>query len=320
MKTADRQRNNIIGFLLIAVLELSCQSAPKVAEILPDSESVPLDPGALAYSFVDIRNARPILNYVDFMGMNDKDFQQILEKSLSAVIAVHAPQDKRRFQLVAWGNFPSSGAKMALGASKSWKKMSTPTKAVYWYSPVGQVSVALTPRLAFVLGVQRNIAGDISVEPFPTQTTAIPHGFNEFRRDAIFSCWLNDPALYIKQKLEEMGIPLAIAVEQLFVRLSPVSDQEESEGLYEALLKIQVPSAIQARAMATLFAIAQRSIPLPKISDDNAANDNSGEDRSAVLKYLLLSNPPVLEGNTVFFKTNALNAEGTALLLKMLSL
>jgi hypothetical protein len=314
------KRNKIRVFtlcsLLFAMFALSCQSAPKVADVLPDSESIPLDQGALAYSFIDIRNARPILDHVDFMGMNDKDFQQILDRTLSAIIAVYAPQNKRRFQLIGWGNFPSSGAKMAFGASKSWKKMRSPTKAVYWYSAIGQISVALTSKLAFVLAVQGNESQNIQVDPFPTQNTAIPEGFNAFRQNAIFSCWFDDPS-YIKQKLEEMGLPLTIAIEQLFVSLSPIADQTEPDEpiLYQALLKIQVPGAIQARAMIALITIAQRIVPPSDIFDDNGAKDSS-----AVLKYLLLSNPPVQDGKNIFFKTNALTTEETALLFAQLLL
>jgi hypothetical protein len=330
LKTMLKQtRRNVIrnlfivcGLLFVAVFMLSCKSGPKAPDaVLPDAVSIPLDTGALAYSFVDIRNARPILNHVDFMGMSDKDFKQILDRSHSAIIAVHAPNDERRFQLTAWGNFPSSGAKMAFGASKSWKKMSSAEKADYWYSATGQISVAMTAKNAFVLAVRIIGSPDIPLDPFPTGDTTIPEGFNTFRQGAIFSCWLNDPGPYIQQKLGEMGIPLAIAIEQLFIRLSPVQEQAGTEEplLYEALLKIQVPSAVQARAMTTLFTIAQRSMLSPDISGGNDTDSIAG-DSSAVLKYLLLSNPPVQDGKNIFFKTNALSEEETALLFRMLSL
>jgi hypothetical protein len=314
-------RNSFVtcGALFIAICALSCQSAPKeVDAILPDAQSVPLDSGALSYSFIDIRNARPILNHVDFMGMSDKDIKQILDRSQSAVIAAYPPRDVRRFQLAAWGNFPSSGAKMAFGASKLWKKMRSPAKAEYWYSAIGQISVSLTAKNAFVLAMRRSESENVPVDPFPTGDTAIPEGFNDFRQGTILSCWFDDPALFIRQKLEEMGIPLAIATEQLFISLSPLSDPEEPEKpvQYEALLKIQVPNASQARAMATLFSFAQRNIPSPDLS----AGGNIAGDSSAVLKYLLLSNPPVQDGKNIFFKTNALNERETALLFSMLSL
>jgi hypothetical protein len=278
--------------------------------VLQETESIPLDTDALAYSFVDIKNARPILDKVDFMGMDDKDFQQMLDRSQSAIMAAYSPSHARRFQLAAWGSYPSSGARMAFGASKSWQKMTAPSNAAYWHSAEMGLSIALTARQAFVLAIKENDSEDAFTNPFPIEDTVVPEGFNEFRRGAVISCWINDPGQYINQKLKEAGITIAIQAEQFFVSLFPVSAKESGGRLrYEALLKIQVTSAAQARGLTSLFGIARGFL----------SPDFSGGSPSTLIS-LLFANPPIQDGNNLIFKTNALSAEETALLFAMFSL
>ena len=148
--------------LLFAFFALSCQSTPKTTFTMPDeNSSIPLDAGALGYIFIDVKNSRPILEYINFSGMNDKQFQPILDVTQFAAAALYLPLSPRRYQLAAWGNYPSSRAKMALGASKDWEKIRSPISGDwYWYSEQQKLSIAINQKQAFVLAVRGNSPAD----------------------------------------------------------------------------------------------------------------------------------------------------------------
>ena len=289
--------------LLLFLAFLSCQTAPQTPDVFPDDAAyIPLDSGASAYIAADIQNARPILNELDFININDEQFQQMLDQTQFAVAGIYAPQGTRRYQLTAWGSYPSSRAKIALGASKGWKKQrSQITGDDYWYSAKGGLSIAITAGRAFVsvaAGNASDASPDTSTDPFSAAPgTIIPEGFNQFREGSILSCWFTDPGPAINQKLMEMGIPLELPAEQIFVSLFPADEQ-----LYEAHLRIQVAGETQAMALTMVFAFARNFIP--------TQNEMS----------ILFANPPVQDGKSLNITTAPLSAQEIALLLKFFSL
>jgi len=312
-------------FFLLCALLLSCQTAPKTANaVLDEAGYIPLNPGGFAYIFADIKTARPILNNLSLININDKQLRKMLNRTKSAVAAVYYSAEAGNvrqespplYQLAAWGSYPVSTARMALGASKGWKKQrSSITGTPYWYAEKGGISVAVNPRQANAAVAQGNTPAD----PFSDQTTPVPEGFGEFRRGAAISCWINTPSSFINQKLREMGIPLELPAEQLFISLFPAPQQPDrkSEQRYEARLRILVSSAAQARAITSLFTIARGFFPLQEFSVQDTSRDNSPGRRFAIIAAFFLANPPVQDGKSLTITTNTLSAREVALLFNM---
>jgi len=299
---------------LILILLLSCQSAPKTPDIFPDDAGfIPLESGARIYMVTDVQNARPILNQFNFININNEQFQQMLDQTRFAAAAVYQSESLRRYRLAAWGSYPVSRAKMALGASKDWKKQRSPiADDDYWYSARGDLSIAITAGRAFVAAAAEN-APDTSPDTPPNSPTdpfsaapgtAIPEGFNEFRKGAVLSCWLDNPGPVINQKVGEMGIPLEIPAQQLFVSLFRVDEQR-----YEARLQIQVANANQARGLAMMFSLARGFL-----------SPSAASDSSAILGSILFANPPAQDGNALNITTAPLSAREISLLFALFSL
>jgi hypothetical protein len=299
--------------LLLAFFALSCKTTPKATGMMPNENSpIPLDAGALGYIFADVQNSRPILESINFNGMNnDKQFQQMLDSTQFAVLATYPPQSPRRYQLVAWGDYPSSRAKMALGASKGWKNVrSTVSKNMYWYNEQQGLSIALHPTQAFMLALREKSAADVPTDPFSAAPgVTIPNGFSAFSKDAVFSCWFENPGPFLNQKLQAMGIPFELPAERIFISLFPVNEEQQKEQRYEARLKILVSSETQARGLATVFNIARSFLSLQADSDD-----------MAVFASILFSKAPVLDGKSLNITTSVLTDRELALLFKVFSL
>jgi hypothetical protein len=292
----------------------SCTTVPKAPDfIFEEATVIPLESGASAYILTDVQDTKL------FLEAPDKYLQQIVDSTRYAVAAFYLPGDTRRYHLAAWGNYPSSRANMALGANKDWKKQSSGvTGSEYWYSEKDQLSVAMASNQVFVSAARTAVPAD----PFPAgQGTVIPEGFNEFRRGAVFSCWLEDPSSLIGQRLAEMGIALTIPAEQVFFSIFPVSGQTGSAAgrQYESVLKVQFPSEAQASGQAMMLSLARGLISL----NADPPNADKGEGISGIfstLMSLLFANPPVQEGKSLIIKTNAMDSENIALLFKSFSL
>jgi hypothetical protein len=315
-----KHRGNLVirttlSILLFIFFASSCQTTPKGPDlILGDANSIPLEAGAFAYIIADVPNAIPILNQSGLLKTNTKQLQQMLDKTRSAVIAMYLPPDEKRYRLVSWGNYPVNRAKMALGFSKDWKKQRSKTSgATYWYSVREGLSVALDQGHAWVLSA----TGNTPLEPFSAgdadfSGTPIPNGFNDLNQGAILSCWLNEPGPFISQKLQEMGLPIEIPAEFIIASVYPVGENQ-----YEALLRIQVPSATQARALVTVLSLARTLLAL-SVSDGSGNNSIGGS--FEILQTIFFANPPVQDDRSLNIKTGKLSSNGIALLFELFSL
>ncbi|MDR2576317.1 MAG: hypothetical protein LBC52_07740 [Treponema sp.] len=294
---------------------------------------MPLDKGASAYVLIDVVKARPILEKISYIPTNDKNIKMMIDKTQSAVLAVFSPSSKetRRYQLVSWGNYPASGSSIAFGTNKDWKKrQSASFKTAYWHSDKAQMSVAVNSSRAYVLAAMTKDPHD----PVPSsEGIKIPDGFGEFARGAVFSCWLSDPRSVFNQKLREMGIPLEIPAEQFFVSMFPADGQASvkqpvsasgavsaSQPMYEANIKIVVPSAAQARAVANVISFARAFMPTAPLNDSGSAINDSAQNSAMALASILFANPVVQEGNSLLIKTPPLGVNEIALLFPMFSL
>jgi hypothetical protein len=297
----------IFSFLICSLLfVISCQTAPKTFdELLNETGAFPLEPGAFAYILADVQSVKSIFT------VDDKQLQQMIDQTQFAVASIYSPQVSRRYQLTAWGKYPSSKAKIGLGASRDWKKLrSNVSKTEYWYSENSGLSVAMTPQRVFVSAVMGNIP-DPPIDPFSAENAAIPEGFSEFRTGSVLSGWIDNPASVINQKLAQKGIPLEFPARQIFFNLSPVS-RETNRGnnqYYEINLKIEVSSVAQARALTFVFSAVRGFLSSDGVPGGFAA-----------LVDILLANPPVQDKKYLNIKTNAISSKELSLLLSIFSL
>ncbi|MCL2067004.1 MAG: hypothetical protein FWG99_06030 [Treponema sp.] len=293
--------------LLFLALFLSCKTAPPV----PDADAasyIPLEGGALAYIFADVKNARPILELLPIAEMQNKQTRQILDKTQTAVAAFYPPESGRRFQLAAQGNYPGFRAGLAFGMSKYWKKCRSDAGYSFWYSAAHKLSILLNSKQAFVTAWVDDTGGDPAA---PAPGIEAPQGLAEFRNGAVLSCWLEKPGARINFALEEMGIPVQLPAQHIFISLFPAEEQK-----YEAIIKIRTPNANQARSLVTIISLARSFITPAAPAED----DQESADVFPVLISVLFSNPPALDGRDVNIKTSALTEKEISLLFNLFSI
>ena len=306
------------ALFLLAMMLLSCRTAPPMIPMQNEAVFIPMEPGGFAYVFIDVEGARPILDNLSFRGLdtNDRQFRRILDSTQSAMAAIFMPRYGEpagtRFRLVAQGRYPSGRARMAMRCSRHWRgHRSAVSRNRFWYSAAGMLSIAMSRNEALVSSSLYNVPAD----PFYTGPgTRIPDGFDEFRRGAVISCWLNEPGTFINQRLSDMHIPLEIPAEQFFVSLFPAPPAQTLAGNpnptgeihYVAHIRIQVESDVQARGFATILTLA-RTLFAP--AEDGTI--------ATALASILFANPTVAYDRYLLIKTNAMSAGEISLLFSM---
>jgi hypothetical protein len=305
----------LAGVFLALLFLVSCGTLPEAAgtaEMSEESEYIPLEAGALVYVLADVQKARPILDIAQIRELNEKRAKQMLDKTRYAAAALYPLESGRGFQATAWGAYPSFRAGMAFGMSRNWKKHRSAAALPYWYSAKERLSVALNAKQAFV----SSSINDVPLEPFsPSPGVETPEGFAEFRRGAIISCWLEQPAAMVRAAFEKMKIPLQLPAERIFVSLFPAAERLAADGKtagetegpqYEALIRIQVASATQARALVILLTLARGFVSAETQEADVPS-----------VAALLFANPPVQKGQSLDIKTAALTRGDIALLFSL---
>ena len=302
----------LLIFLLLTLL--SCQTMPNIPDaVLEETNRIPLEGGARVYVFADVKAAKPILDLVPIVEMSDKQVKQMIEKTNTAVVALYPPESGRRFQVAAWGSYPSSQAGMAFGISKYWKKQRSAAGFSYWHSSAERLSIALNSKQAFVAAWTEGAPGDpVTAAP----GVEYPEGLGEFRRGAVLSCWLEDPGPWLGLILEEAGIPLQIPAERMFLSLFPAAAQSAAAQpaagqQYEAMIRMSFSSASQARALTVLLSLARSFMP------PTQAGTEAG--RMSVMAAVLFANQPVQDGQYLNIKTAALTEKEIALLFDIFS-
>jgi hypothetical protein len=276
---------------------ISCQSVPKTTESVFDgANTLPLESGASFYILADANKARPVIGLLPVKEFENSQIKQMIDKTNFLVYAVFPKESGRRYQLVSWGNYPSSGAGMALGMSKEWKKQKA-SNFSYWYSSANGMSLALNPKQAYV-----TTSNDGPVNPVtPLPGLEMPEGFIGFRQDyaaGVVYCWFDDAAPIMQRILSSSGVPVRVPAEKLYISLSP-----SGEGKYEACIRIQFESSSQARAIFTLLSFA--------------GFKPDGNTPESMLASLFFANLPVLNDRNLDIKTAVLSEEQIALLLRM---
>ena len=267
--------------LCLIFLFLSCQTIPPAPEAYLEQGVLPLDKGALVYLVADVKEARGIINQMPIKEIDDRNVRQMINRSNFAMVAVFPEQSGRRFQIAAWGNYPKSGAGMALGANKNWVKRRNEAGVEYWHSAADRLSLAVTAKNLFAVS-SLNAA---PANPFASGAET-PEGFTDFSRGAVLSCWVSNPAEMFRQILSKAGVPLTVPVRQLFINLN---SGVQSNKQYEAVLRLGLENATQARGLAAIMRVAGAF---------------TSDDPDLQTAMLLLSNPSVQNGRNLDIKIN----------------
>jgi len=274
---------------------VTCKTTPVIPQsFMQEEKYLPLAKGASVYLFANVIEARSILALLPIGELKEEQTAQLLDRTGMAVAALFPMESGKRFQLAAWGNYPSFSAGFAFSFNKNWKNQRSSTGGSYWYSAVNKLSINLTSKQAFA-------AASLIDTPFEPQTAPalrveIPDGFNDFRAGSPLSCWLSDPASVISDIFQNAGIPVQFPVQELFINLFP------AENGCHALLRFQLENAPQARGMAAMLNLAGvfisgGSVPL--------------------LNALLFANAPVLREHCLEIKTGVLSDDEMLLVFKM---
>jgi len=278
------------GFILL-LLFFSCKTTPHIPDdILTGVQFIPLDAGASVYLFTNVQETRSILDLLPIEELNDKQTRDLLDKTSYAVAAMFPPDSGRRFQLAAWGDYPSFQAGLAFTFNRYWKKQSSQSNGSYWYSAVNRLSISISSRQAFVAAS----LNDIPVNPQTTSTQGVkaPDGFFEFRADSPLSCWMENPKPAIDKMISDIGIPMQFPVQKLFINLYLVNDSNGKES-YEAVLRFHLENPSQARGMISILNLASGFM----------------QGSNQVIASLLFVNPPVQNGSSLDIKSGILNEE-----------
>ena len=277
-------------FFIFSFLFVTCKSAPVVPESFMQGERyLPLEKGASVYLFANVIEARSLLNLLPIEELKNEQTSDLLDRTGMAVAALFPQESGRRFQLAAWGNYPSFGAGFAFTFDRNWAKRRSSSGGSYWYSEAGRLSIVVTSKQSYA-------AASLNSTPFEPQTAAtsqtgaeIPDGFNDFRADSPLSCWLIEPAKVISRIFNDAGIPIQFPVQQLFINIFPI---EKGAGGYEAILMFQLESSVQARGMAAML---------------NLAGSFISGDSGLIFTPLLFANTPVQRDKYLEIKTANLN-------------
>ena len=302
----------ILPFLILfcSLFIASCNTTGKnLNENIYEADYLPLDEGAFIYILTEAKKTQAILEALNLIPVNDKQFLRILDKTQTALIAVYS-ENQKLYQVTAYGKYPSSSARFALAMSRDWKRTRTKdTREVYWHSKRDYFSIAVNKRQANVLigsslpaGTGREITAD---SPFYTKPgIKPPEGFDNFRKNTIFSCWIVNPANTINKYIAEADLPFEIPADQFFISL----DEDLHSGRYLMHMRFDFSSVSQAKGISSMMGIARNHYQ-PVIS-------MSGID---LLMNILFTNIPFQKDNSLTI-TSVLGADRIALLLKLFAI
>jgi hypothetical protein len=300
---------------VLAVFLVSCATAPRISEPPPGGASFEtgsgfsvLPPGARLYLWADVKEARPLLDVLSIGTLDGKDAAGILERTDIAEAAFYPEEAGRSFFLAGWGSYPVFSAGISMAFSRDWKKVKSPTGNRYWYSKNNNLGVAIGSNLAYAAAGDpwAGVPGEASTGG---ETVQIPEGFETFRSGCVLAGWMPEPQEPINRFLAAAELPIQFPAEQFFFGAAKVQSGDEDGGsAWELVFRMRAPSAAQARALATLFAMARMFI----------GGATGGEGLAAILP-VLFANQPVQEGNDVIIRLPAMTAEETALLFSTFS-
>jgi hypothetical protein len=311
--------NTASGVILTLLILAGCASAPKTPEFSFEGP-LPLDSGALVYLVADVPLARPFLDLFSIGGLRKEETAQVLDRTRYAAAAVFPPDSGRRFQAVAWGAYPSFGARLALTGDWGWKR-GRAAAGSFWYSAERDAALAFNRAQAFaVLGTAESGTAPASGPYAQGPGIDAPEGFNAFREGAPFGLWMENPVMFLDRFFSALRLPIRIPAEELLAALSmvpgadspapnagPAAGPGGAGPLYEIRMRIKAPSETSARTLMTLFSTARLFI-----SGQGGAGTGISE-----LLPLLFARLPEQEGPYLTLRTAPMRERDVALLFSL---
>ena len=252
----------IVCLVPLIIFLISCQTTPNIPDArLENAANAPLSGGASVYLFADVNKARSVIEMLPINELRDSRVRQMLDRTDYIAAALFPVNTGRRFQLTAWGRYPSA-VNLAFSSDKNWVKYNDSKWGAYWHSSLDKLSLAVSARNAFASGWINNSPES----PFaPQPGVEIPEGFNEFRKEkkdssarilfprAPLACWVDAPGPAVVRILNEAGIPIRVPIQKIFIGLY---DGHHSETRYTARILFQFENASQARATLSIINLA----------------------------------------------------------------
>jgi hypothetical protein len=297
----------------------ACATIPKNTFEVERGDFALLPSGGQLYLWADVNETRPLLESIEYEGLSLAHAATILDRTNTAVAVFGNMKNANvsagnvdKFFISLQGRYPTFQAGFSLTFSRDWKKLRSGTGNSYWFSQGIGVGLALDSQLALVSG------GDpfIRIPSIQNQpATSVPDGFDKFREQyrpqgAVMAGWISDNDL-VNGFLSNFGLPISIPSEDFFFCVLKQKEPGKEES-WELVFDIRTPSVNQARALVTIFSLAQVFI--------SALSNRDAEKRSlSDFIPVLFANAPQREESTLTLKSDSFSTGELALLFSAIS-
>jgi hypothetical protein len=266
-----------------------------------------LEDGATLYCVIDVPAARPLAGMMPLATLlGGADMEEALDRTESVALALYSGRE-RSYLAAARGRFPAFRMGLSLSFNAAWKKRKSTVGSAYWRNESQRLSLAIDGKRVIVSNTDPNV---------PPPGAALPKNFGEFLHSGgavassgqpVMAGWLPRAEATLSRFIEELGLPLQIPAEQLLFVLYPL---QEDAGMYTAALRVDTPSASQARALVTLFTMARLML----------GNADSAEGTLAAALPILFAATPEQDGASLVIRCGALSDKALALLFSLFSI
>jgi hypothetical protein len=306
-------------FALFVLLLFSCASKKSILAGEDTDEFALLASGGTAYFFIDMAKGKALVDALPIKEVAGKTGEQFLERTTMAVAALYPEGSSRRFLAAAQGNYPGFWGNMSLAFSSAWKKIRSATGKSYWHSAEDGLSIFLQKAIVFVSDADPLIQ---------TPGAFSPPGFRDYRQGAVLAGWTDEPGPPINRFLDSLEIPIEIPAERMFFAVFETAGAEgaaTSEALvlddktnaaiqdkkYDILIRMETPTAIQARGLLSLFSMVRFFLA--------GADESGGEEETGILFLMktIFAQAPVQDGAALNLRIEAMDKNRIALLFNV---
>jgi hypothetical protein len=277
----------------LLVFFLLFQAAGVFAQPNVNDNYVPLDTGAFAYVFTDVKKARPILDVLPVGELKTWQAVIVLDSTNTAAAALFPRESGRRFQVTGWGNYPSFRASFALFIHRNWKRRRVDS-GTYWYNNADKLSVIIGARQVFAISWHTPPGSPV---PSPAGVQK-PQGFSEFQSSASLSCWMENPGIIINKMLNDGGYQVNLPSQLLFANLVSMG-----QNFYQTVLRLHFDDEQQASEVLENLSHAGTTTPR--------------NDTGAILASVFFTYPPGQNGSTLEIRSAILTEREITLLLRL---
>jgi hypothetical protein len=258
-----------------------------------------LAPGGQAYFYADVPRSKPILKLITLNGFTVEQAADVLDRTNSAAGAFYPPGSPRRFLLESRGSYPQGRGRFSLSLSSAWKRIRSPSGKSYYHSPDYGFSL--------VLEKDRLLLSD--QDPYAEGGVMPPERLGELRREAVLAGWMENAGEPVNKFLSGLDIPIQVPTERVLFGIYEAEKEDlpvrKPGRFYTAVIRIETPSANQARALSVLVSMARMVM--------SGYHLPNGDSLMAVVTALF-ANPPDQDGQDLIIRTGPLEAGEIALL------